>query len=192
MNEKKSVLPRTAVRGLITGFVSYGIILMVIFLAAVVLITYFIDNHKDIMNYDILKYTLPLLAVVTIFFLVRFTCKLSTFDSFKYCKIEKEEINEVCTKMNFFYICLIAFSVVVIIVYLITRFSNERVQINRDLMIYRQYNSIYAEEKEREIIDEYESNRVNTLFQTVVAEIGLLLGIFSLIPVQKKLIERYN
>ena len=190
--EKKSILPRTAVKALINGFVAYGILLIFIFLTITVFTTWIVDNNKNVVNYDVLKYTLPLLAAFLIFFLVRANCRLSTFDLFKNCKIEKEEIDKVCTKMNFFYICLIAFSVITIIIYLTTRFSNERVQISRDLMIYNQTNSIYAEEKEQELIEEYQTNKANTLVQTLIIEMGLLLGIFSLIPNQRRLIERYN
>jgi len=189
---KKNIVPKIAVRGLMNGFVAYGILITFIFLTAVVLITWLIDNHKITVNQATIKYTLPVIAAIIIFFLVRATCRLSTFDLFKDCKIQKEEVNGVWTKMNFFYICIVAFSVATIIVYLLTRFNNERVQVNRDLAVYHQTNSTYARDKEEELIEEYESNRVTTLLQTITVEMGLLLGIFSLIPKQKKLIERYN
>ena len=75
---------------------------------------------------------------------------------------------------------------------MIMRFSNERIQVDRDLIRYRESNSIIAEEKEAELIQEYEGNRANTLIQTLIIETGLLLGIFSLIPNQRRLINRYN
>ncbi|MBR1539714.1 MAG: hypothetical protein IJ629_00760 [Clostridia bacterium] len=190
--EKKSIVPRTAVKALINGFVAYGILLIFIFLTIAIFTTWLVDNNRNVVNYDVLKYTLPLMAAILIFFLVRGTCRLSTYDLFKNCKIEKKEVDNVCTKMNFFYICLVAFSVATIIIYMITRFSNERIQITRDLMFYNQSNSIYAEEKEEELIEEYEMNKANTLVQTLIVEMGLLLGIFSLIPNQRRLIERYN
>lgn len=189
---KKSILPRTAVKGLINGFISYGILLIFIFLTIAIFTTWVVDNNKDAIDYNVLKFSLPIMAAFLIFFLVRATCRLSTYDLFKNCKIEKEEVDQVCTKMNFFYICLVAFSVITIIVYLITRFSNERVQISRDLMIYNQTNSVYAKEKEEELIEEYEINKANTIVQTMIVEMGLLLGIFSLIPNQRRLIKIYN
>ena len=190
--DKKAIHPRTAVKALINGFVAYGILIIFIFLTITVFTTWIVDNNRDVVNYDVLKYSLPLLAAFLIFFLVRATCHLSTFDLFKNCKIEKEEVDEVCTKMNFFYICLIAFSVAIIIIYMITRFSNERIQIDKDIMLYRETNSILADEKEQELLSEFEANRANTLVHTLIVEMGLLLGIFSLIPNQRRLIERYN
>ena len=192
MPKKKSIIPRTAVKGLINGFVAYGILLLFIFLSIAVVITWFIENHKDMIDYNVLKYTIPLLGAFLIFFIVRATCRLSTFDLFKTCKIKKGEVENVCGKMNFFYICVVAFSVITIIFYLITRFSNEKILIVRDLSNYSQSNSYYAREKEEELIENFEANRADTLVQTLIVEMGLLLGIFSLIPNQRRLIERYN
>ena len=190
--EKKSIVPRTAVKGLINGFVAYGILLVFIFLTVVVIVTWAIDNHKSTINYDVLKYILSVIAAFMIFFLVRLDCRLSTFDLFKNCKIEEKEVEGVCTKMNCFYICLVGFSVVAIIIYLMARFNNEKVQITRDLINYNEVSSAYAEEKEQELIEEYETNKADTIIQTTIVEMGLLLGIFSLVPTQKKLIEKYN
>ena len=192
--KKKSIIPRTAVKGLINGFVSYGILLIFIFLTIVIFTTWLVENNKDVIDYNTLKYSLPILAAFLIFFLIRATCRLSTFDLFKKCKIEKKDIDSVCNKMNLFYICLVAFSVIVIILYLIVRFSNEKLLITRDLSQYSPSSSLssYAEEREQELIKTYEDNKANTLTQTIIIEMGLLLGIFSLIPNQRRLIERYN
>ena len=191
--KKKSIIPKTAVKGLINGFVSYGILLIFIFLTIVVFTTWFVENNKDVVDYDVLKYSLPVLAAFLIYFLVRATCRLSTFDLFKNCKIQKDDVDVVCSKMNLFYICLVAFSVITIIIYLITRFSNEKIMVTRDLTQYSMSSTLsYADEKQQELINEYESNKANTLIQTIIVEMGLLLGIFSLIPDQRRLIERYN
>ena len=189
---KKNIIPRTAVKGLINGFISYGILLVFIFLSITVVVTWFVDNHIASINYNVVKYTLPIMGAFLIFFLVRATCRLSTFDLFKKCKIEKDDVNKVCSKMNFFYICVVAFSIIAILTYLMARVGNEKVQITRDLMNYSSSVSDYAEKKEQELIVKYEEERADALTQTLIIETGLLLGIFSLIPNQKKLIERYN
>ena len=144
-------------------------------------------------DYNVLKYSLPLIGALLIFFLVRATCRLSTFDLFKKCKIEKDDVNKVCSKMNFFYICVVAFSVVTVLLYLMVKVGNEKVQITRDMMSYYSPSiSAYAEKKEQELITKYEEERTDYLIQTIIIEMGLLSGIFSLIPNQKKLIEKYN
>lgn len=190
---KKNIIPRTAVKGLINGFISYGILLIFIFLSIVVVVTWFVNNHMKTIDYNVLKYSLPLIGALLIFFLVRATCRLSTFDLFKKCQIEKDDVNKVCSKMNFFYICVVAFSVVTVLLYLMVKVGNEKVQIARDMMSYYSPSiSAYAEKKEQELITKYEEERTDYLIQTIIIEMGLLSGIFSLIPNQKKLIEKYN
>ena len=190
--EKKSIISRTAIKGLINGFISYGFLLIFIFLSIAVVVTWLVDNNKASINYDVIKYTLPLMGAFLIFFLVRATCRLSTFDLLKKCKIEKDDIDKVCNKMNFFYICIVIFSVITILIYLMARVDNEKVQITRDLISYSSSIPGYAEKKEQELITKYEEERADFLIQTLIIETGLLLGIFSLIPNQKKLIKRYN
>ena len=190
---KKNIIPKIAVKGLINGFISYGILLIFIFLSIVVVVTWFVNNHMKTIDYNVLKYSLPLIGALLIFFLVRATCRLSTFDLFKKCKIEKDDVNKVCSKMNFFYICVVAFSVVTVLLYLMVKVGNEKVQIARDMMSYYSPSiSAYAEKKEQELITKYEEERNDYLIQTIIIEMGLLSGIFSLIPNQKKLIEKYN
>ena len=75
-SKKKMIVPKTATKGLINGFIAYGIMLMFIFLSLVVVVVWFVDNHKESINYDVLKYTLPALGAFIIFFLIRATCKL--------------------------------------------------------------------------------------------------------------------
>ena len=74
--DKKYIVPKTAVKALINGFVSYGILLIFIFLSIIVFITWLVENNKEVVNYDILKYTLPMLSAFLIYFLVRSTCRL--------------------------------------------------------------------------------------------------------------------
>ena len=62
----------------------------------------------------------------------------------------------------------------------------------RDLINYSQSNSYYAREKETEIIKNFEETRTDNIIQTMIIEAGIMLGIFSIMPSQKKLIERYN
>lgn len=191
-SKKKMIVPKTATKGLINGFIAYGIMLMFIFLSLVVVVVWFVDNHKESINYDVLKYTLPALGAFIIFFLIRATCRLSTFDLFKNCRVKKDEVDGVCRRMKFFYAIVIIFSIFAVSVYMIVDFSNARVDVMRDLINYSQSNSYYAREKETEIIKNFEETRTDNIIQTMIIEAGIMLGIFSIMPSQKKLIERYN
>ena len=43
-----------------------------------------------------------------------------------------------------------------------------------------------------EILKDFELEKSDVLIQTLIIELGLLSGLFSLIPEQKKLIKKYN
>ena len=191
LQEKKVISSKTAIKGLINGFVAYGILVIFIFLSIIISVAWVINNNKNTINYNVLKYSLPAIASILIFFLIRCICKLSTFDLFKKCKIEDNQIETVSTKMNLFFICVIIFSVCIIIFYLLTRFNNTLItlEINN---YYSIYSEDFAEFKSNEILQNFDTEKSDVLIQTLIIEIGLLLGLFSLIPEQKKLIKKYN
>ena len=191
--DKKNISTKTATKALINGFVAYGVLVTFLFLVLLVLITYSINrNIKDI-NYDVLKYTLPSLGAFLIFFLVNGICRLSTFDLLKTCKIDKEKVDEVSGKMNLFFIGLIILSVLSIILFLSVKFNNEKYNTRKLIDSYNeQYSENFANYLTLEELKDFQVNRTNTIIQTVILETGLLLGIFSLIPGQKRLIEKYN
>ena len=189
--DKKNISTKTAVKGLINGFIAYGILILFLFIVLVVLISYSINKNINSINYDILKYSLPLIGSFLAFFLIRLVCKLSTFDLFKKCQIEKDEIHKVSSKMNLFFMSLIIISVILIIMFLNIRFHNEKITIKElSNNYYSQYTEDFANHLTVELIRDFQVSRTDTLLQTIIIEIGLLLGIFSLIPTQKKLIEK--
>ncbi|MCI8310352.1 MAG: hypothetical protein HFJ45_09425 [Clostridia bacterium] len=192
-DERKNISTSTAVRALINGFVSYSVLIVFIFLTLLIVVSWIINNNKNVIDYDVLKYSLPAIAAFIIFFLVKGICNLSTYDLFKNCKIENDQIEKVSIKMNFFYICCVIFSVCVIIIYLLTRFNNEKTIIQNYSEIYYTNNEpAYAEFKINEMIDTFETEKTNVLIQAIIMECGLIFGIFSLIPTQKNLIKKYN
>jgi hypothetical protein len=190
---KKTISVKTAVKGLVNGFVAYGILILFIFLALTILITWSVNSVKDAINYNVLKYSLPLLAAFIIFFLIRAICRLSTFDLFKKCKIENKDVELVSSKMNLFFIICIFFFVILIIFSLFTRFNNQLKIIQKESdSYYSSFNQDYAKYLSDKDYSEYEEQKNTTIIQTVIVECGLLFGLFSLIPTQKKFIENYN
>lgn len=191
--DKKDISVKTAVKGLINGFVSYSVLILFLFLILIIVGTWILNNNQTNLNYDIIKFTLPLIASIIIFFAVRAICKLSTFDLFNKCKIEKEKIESVSSKMNLFFIGCIVFSVIAIILFLTAKFHNQQLDIEEvRIEYYSTYSENYAESLTSNMISEFKIERSDTILQTLIIETGLLLGIFSLVPTQKKLIEKYN
>jgi hypothetical protein len=190
---KKTISSRTAVKGLINGFVAYGVLIIFIFLAVTGLISWAVNNIKDTINYNVLKYSLPLIAAFVLFFLIRGVCRLSTFDLFKKCKIEKQDVETVSSKMNLFFILCVMFFVFLIIFTLFIRFNNQlKIIQNESDSYYSSFTEDYANYLSDKAYTEFEEQKNDTIIQTVIIECGLLFGLFSLIPTQKKLIEIYN
>ena len=95
--------------------------------------------------------------------------------------------------MNLFFIGLIILSVLSIILFLSVKFNNEKYNTRKLIDSYNeQYSENFANYLTLEELKDFQVNRTNTIIQTVILETGLLLGIFSLIPGQKRLIEKYN
>lgn len=191
--DKKNISSKTAVKGLINGFIAYGILILFLFFILIVLVSWAINSCKEYIDYELLKYTLPALGAFLLFFLIRAICRLSTYDLFKKCQIDKDKIEEVSTKMNLFYIGFVILSIIAIVVSLIARFKNEKtdIKIVSD-SYYSEYSEDFADYLTLELLSDFQVKRTNTIIAYTIIEIGLLLGIFSLIPNQKNLIEKYN
>ncbi len=191
--EKKLIDTKTAVKALINGFIAYGVLIIFLFLAIVVFVSWQINQYKDYVDYDTLKYSLPILAAFLSFFLVRLICRLSTYDLFKKCRVNKEDVDKISMRMNLFFIGCVVFSVVLILIILTVRFNNQKININQSREIYyTQYSESFAEYLTLEMISDFQMDRATTLIQTIIVEFGLLFGLFALTGTQKTFINRYN
>ena len=98
--EEKKVIPaKTVVKGLITGFVSYGIIIGFLLLVVALIFSTTISNISDA-NQKVLSISLPLLFAFILYFVIHSICKISTIDLFKKCKTNSENLPEISQKMN--------------------------------------------------------------------------------------------
>lgn len=191
--KKQLISVGTAVKGLINGFISYGFLIGFIFLIIFLIVTNSINNIEGTKNILILQYTIPAITSIIIFFLVRIICNLSTFDLFKKCKIDKKDISKVSSKMNLFYLIFIIFSLMVIIMNLTIKFKNQRIDLeNTQNKYYETYEKDIADDLMIELFEEYSITKFHSIAYSIIIEFGIFLGIFSLIPLQKHLIEKYN
>lgn len=191
--EKKCIDMKTATKALINGFIAYGVLIVFIFIALIVFVSWQINQYKEYIDYETLKYSLPIIAAILAFFLVRQICRFSTYDLFKKCRIEKEDVEKVAARMNLFFIGCVVFSVVLIIIILTVRFNNQKINIQHSSDIYySQYSESFAEYLTLEMISDFQTDRAITLIQAVIMEFGLLFGLFSLTGTQKYFIEKYN
>lgn len=191
--EKKHIDKKVAIKALINGFISYGILLMFLFISLIVVVSWALTKYKDSVSYNILKFTLPVFAAFLAFLLIRLICKLSTYDLFKKCKVYKKDVNKISSSMNIFFIGCVIISIILILVILNVRFSNQKLDIQRSAdEYYSEFSEPFAEYLTLEMISDFRVDRSITIIQTTIIELGLLFGLFSLISTQKKYIERYN
>lgn len=190
--EKKEISAGTTVKAVITGYIAYGILIGFIAFMIGLVINWCVSQITTA-NHRVLSITLPILGVFCLFFAMHGICKLSIYDVFKKCKTNPDKIEKIHTRLNLFLLICIGVSVVAIIMMLILNFSSQRRAI---IVASYQYNAIhsqqFATELTNEMIQNYEEQKANTIISTIILELGITLSYFSLIPYQRKMIERYN
>ena len=194
---KKQISEKTAVKGIINGFISYGILFCFAFFLISILII-FIGKNVAEKNILIWETIVSILLCSAIYFTLHLVCKLSNYDLFRKCSVEKEKNNYISKRLNLFYLLCIIFFVIVIITSLFIRFENKQKEI---YISYQKYLTDLGTENNgielanfyyNEMIEDYKIERKNTLVVSVILELGLVYSFISLIPYQKKMIETYN
>lgn len=190
--EKKVILAKTVVKGLITGFVSYGIIIGFLLLVVALIFSTTISNISDA-NQKVLSISLPLLFAFILYFVIHSICKISTIDLFKKCKTNSENLPEISQKMNlFFLVCIILF-VILSNCLLVLKLSNERKSIDVASETYNQvFSDNFTKTLTNEMLADYNETKNQTLVSAIIIELSLVVSFFSLIPYQKKMILEYN
>lgn len=190
--EKKEISSKTTVRAIITGFVSYGIIINFICLLLLSIGNYFL-NQLSTENADILYITLPLIVAVIVYFLAHLICRISTYDVFKKCKTNPENYKKIIKNLNIFFIICIAFSIILFLglLYLNLQFQTKTIEYS-----VMQYREVFSEEHtnilKNEMTELYNASKINLIKSTIILEIGFTFAFLSLIPYQRKMITKYN
>ena len=88
ITEEKKIIPaKTVVKALITGFVSYGIVIGFLLFTIALVVNTFVYNIPNA-NQKVLAFSLPLLFAFILYFSIHSICRLSTSDLFNKCKTE--------------------------------------------------------------------------------------------------------
>ena len=190
--EKQEISARTTVKAIITGFVSYGIILIFIGLLIYAGVENFLSNFSGTSTRG-LYITIPLIADVLLFLVLRLICKLSTFDVFKKCKTKEDNYKRINKFMNIFFIACIIIAVFVFSNLLYLNLKFQLTSINYSLM---QYNQVFTENHinmiHERINEQFENSKINLIISTSIFSAGVAISFLSLIPYQRKMITRYN
>jgi succinate dehydrogenase/fumarate reductase cytochrome b subunit len=189
---KKEIPASTVVKGLITGFISYGILVYFLILVIMLGINYGISllPHP---NTTILSVSIPLLCGLFIYFLTHSICKLSTVDLFSKCKTNKENYQEINSKMKTFFVILTIVLVIVANIILCVRILNTESSIN---IASSQYSQVFSKEFTSDLtskmVADYHLHKTQTMISTLITEIAIILGLLTCVPLQEKFIVRYN
>lgn len=190
--EKKEITAKTTVKAIITGYISYGILVGFILFMVGLFINWIVSQLPNV-NYTVISVSLPLLESVFLYFIMHGICKMSVFDVFKKCKTNPDNMEKITTRLNLFMLICVTVSIVFIIGMLILNFNNQKKEIDIASYQYKMIHSEYfASQLTDEMINNFKQERANTIISTVILELGITVTYFSIIPYQKAMIEKYN
>ena len=190
--ELKEIGAKTTVKAIITGFVSYGIIAVFIFLLIFAIGNHFLSHFSETAANG-LYVTIPLLASIMLYFIIHLICRISTYDVLKKCKVNPKHYSTIVKSLNiFFIICII----LCIITFLSLLYLNLEYQLKSIELASIKYKEVFSENHIKilrsKMNSTFESSKINLTKSTVILVIGLSLSFLSLIPYQRKMILEYN
>ena len=190
--EKKEISARTTVKAIITGFVSYGIIVIFISLAIFAIGNYFFKQFSSSTS-RALYITIPLMSVIMLYFIIHIICRISTYDVFKKCNTNPDNYKTIIKYLNIFFIICIILSIVL---FLSLLYLNLEFQIKSIEYAVLQYKEVFSDAHikilKSEMDNIYNTSKTNLTISTLILELGVSISILSLIPYQRKMILKYN
>ena len=189
---KKVIPTSTVVKGLITGFISYGVLIYFLVLVIMFGINYAISLFPN-PDTKILSVSVPLLLGLFIYVLSHAICKLSTVDLFSKCKTDEDNYPEIKNRMTTFFIVLTIVIIILSNALLCVRILNTEASID---IASNQYSQVFSKEfansLTNKMLADYNMSKTQTIVSNVIIELAIIFGLLSCIPLQQKLILQYN
>ena len=190
--QKKEIAAGTVVKAVITGYIAYGILIGFIVFMVGLTVDWTVNQIPNA-DFEVLSISLPLMGALLLYYIVHGVSKLSIYDVFSKCKTNPDGVEKICTRLNLFVLICIVLSVVFFITTTGMTFSNQRRDIEISSMQYNQiYSKEFANQLTNDMLENYEMQKQNTIMSIIILELGVVVSFISLIPYQKKLIEKYN
>lgn len=189
---KKDIDTKTTVSQIIKGFVSYTILIGFICFIILFVMNYLLSNFSGTSTRG-LYITLPLMAIILLYFIVHGICKLSTYDVFKNSKTNPDNYKKIVKYLNIFFIVCIVLSICVFLELLYLNLSYQTKTIEYSILKYKiVFSDEHVSKLANDMINTYNFSKTNLVISTVILVIGLSVSILSLIPYQRKMIVKYN
>lgn len=190
--DKKEISCKTTIKAIITGFVSYGVITIFICLLLLAVANHFLGNIVT-QNVNGLYITLPLMASLIMYLLAGLLCKLSTYDVFKKCKTNPDNYKKIFKFLTLFFVICIILSIVLFLTLLYLNLQFQAKTIEYTVLKYREiFSAEHTKMLQEEMVELYNTSKINLIRSTVILEIGFTISFLSLIPYQIKMIRKYN
>lgn len=189
---KKDIDAKTTAGQIIKGFVSYTILIGFICFIIVFVANNLLSNFSGSATRG-LYITLPLMAIIILYFIVHGICKLSTYDVFKNSKTNPDNYKKIIKYLNVFFIVCIILSIFVFLELLYLNLSYQTITIEYSILKYRDvFSNDHVSNLTNDMVNSYNFSKTNLVISTVILVIGLSVSILSLIPYQRKMIVKYN
>ena len=194
-SKKKNVTYKKVTKGLIVGFLSYGLLVGFIYCVFIaILYSYYQTNLVYQNNQIILTTCVSLLIAIGIILLNYAICKLSTIDVLKKVKLSNNVIKKTSSSMGTFFICLMIVTVLFLNYFLLMTIMNER---NALIASKNELNSSeFSTSTAISIFDKelakFELTKKCLIIRTLIIEFSFIVSFISLMPYQKKVLKKYN
>lgn len=190
--DKKEISIGTTVKAIITGYVAYGILIGFVVYILGIIVNWCLNSLPNA-NMNVMSVTVPLLEVIFLYFIIRGICSLSVHDVFKKCKTNTENLLQITVRLNLFIMIAVSVFVVGSVEILVLNLNSEEKSI---VVSSYQYKTIHSEEfaadLTNDMLEEFAEERNHKIISTIILELGIVTSLFSVIPLQKKLITELN
>jgi len=190
--ELKDISLGTTVKAIITGFIAYGIIFAFIYAIVysyTLLAFYSIAGSKTIE----LTVTISIIFGILLFFMLKWLCRLSTYDVLKKCRVSSDDVDGVAKCMDVFFLVVIILFIASTMLYLFLSLSVSYQSIR---IASAQMGQVFSDEKVEietlEMLDEFDISSRCAIYTTIILDVSFVLGISFLPRYQRKMIELYN
>ena len=169
-------------------FLSYIIIITFIFS----LIVFWVKYKLAEIHNDLLTICLSLISAILIYHSLHFACKSSTIEALKGMKLDKKSYEIFFKRMNLVFILCILCSIVFSISYIALDRLALINQINSAYEIYSISSIDFANKLVNYIESEYNLSILSKLYAILIFQSTSVISFLSLIPYQKKVLEKFN
>lgn len=190
--EKKQIAERVAIKGIVTGYVGYGLIFFFIFnLLKSSVSSAILANIEN--NLAVLGYVIPAIFGIITVVLIHFLCRLSTVDLFRKCKMDASKTKYVVKNLKIFFVLTIIFSIFYTFTALYISLQLDVQSIAMSKSQYLQvFTPAFANKLTNEMLADYNNFKDYAFKDAFISEIFFVIGIISLSSFQRKMIEEYN